>query len=221
VLQGASPDGRVGGTRALLRHFLTSARSLLSLRCASCHEPSDLLAPAAPPAARERYVRQLRAELPPAAVSRLLDGWDRFARAEGAAAELVELLASLLPAEEADDEPPDAAWETGRRTPPQPMERILSKLLAPMVVDVERRAALQLAWYRRFPFIRSRCCEEEMCFKCNLQGHHHYIPCEAVFDEELNIHVQYCPGCDVPTIRSDGCDHMLCICGTEWEWHDE
>ena len=35
---------------------------------------------------------------------------------------------------------------------------------------------------------------------------------------EIDIEAQYCPACNVPTIRSEGCNHIICVCGEEWTW---
>jgi hypothetical protein len=37
----------------------------------------------------------------------------------------------------------------------------------------------------------------------------------------MELDAQYCTGCGVPTVRTDGCTEMLCVCGTIWEWEPE
>lgn len=90
-----------------------------------------------------------------------------------------------------------------------------------LTTDLERRAALQLAHLRRLPKIRTPCCGCEMCFKCKITGHHEGFTCEEMQQKELELEVQFCPGCDVPTQRTEGCDHMVCLCGENWTWQGD
>ena len=87
-----------------------------------------------------------------------------------------------------------------------------------LVGDPERRFALQLAWLRRYPKFASPCCGAPMCFKCKTAGHHPGRTCEEVQKAEAAIGVQCCPGCGVPTVRAEGCNHMICPCGHHWQW---
>ena len=32
--------------------------------------------------------------------------------------------------------------------------------------------------------------------------------------------MQCCPACGVPTVRSEGCNAITCVCGAAWEWRD-
>ncbi|CAM9206981.1 unnamed protein product, partial [Choristocarpus tenellus] len=79
------------------------------------------------------------------------------------------------------------------------------------VRDLERRCALQLAWLRRYPQVRTECCNQEMCFKCKTSGWHLGLTCAEKQAEGLNEGVQSCPGCNVPTIKSEGCNHIVCV----------
>lgn len=38
---------------------------------------------------------------------------------------------------------------------------------------------------------------------------------------EMGQRVGFCPHCGVPTVKSEGCDHMLCVCGTDWTWGED
>ena len=38
--------------------------------------------------------------------------------------------------------------------------------------------------------------------------------CEEHQQSEMEMDAEFCPGCGVPTIRSDGCSEMICVCGT-------
>lgn len=92
-----------------------------------------------------------------------------------------------------------------------------SKML-PGIVDLERRTCLHLAILRRNPFILTPCCDAEFCFKCKVGSHHEGETCEERQRAELDIHVQFCPECEVPTVRTEGCDHIVCVCGADWTW---
>ena len=30
--------------------------------------------------------------------------------------------------------------------------------------------------------------------------------------------IQWCPECGVPTVKSEGCNHIICVCGASWQW---
>ena len=102
----------------------------------------------------------------------------------------------------------------------------------------------------RFPFITTMCCCYPTCFKCKTSGFHEGQTCAEKQAEELAVDaqvglpvcsgtgeavvrrrnrwcllfvccVQYCPECGVPTIRSEGCSQMICVCGAAWEWEGD
>lgn len=85
------------------------------------------------------------------------------------------------------------------------------------ITDPERRAALQLAFLQRYPMICTPCCSVRMCFKCKTYGWH-TESCSERQRREMGQRVCFCPHCGVPTVKSEGCDHMLCVCGTDWTW---
>eukprot|EP00051_Salpingoeca_urceolata_P032778 m.17363 g.17363 ORF g.17363 m.17363 type:complete len:669 (-) comp5443_c0_seq1:45-2051(-) len=90
-----------------------------------------------------------------------------------------------------------------------------------LVCDPERRAALLLAFLRRYPFLdRLGCpCHKPTCFKCKSPDQHPGLICEEYqFREPQNS--QACPNCGVP---SSGGPYSysrskMCLCGTYWEW---
>jgi len=89
-----------------------------------------------------------------------------------------------------------------------------------LIADDERRVCLQLAFLRRFPKMRTPCCSLKMCFKCKVSSWHSGISCEArqsLFTTG-DDGVQSCPGCGVPTQRTEGCMQVQCVCGQSWEW---
>jgi len=93
------------------------------------------------------------------------------------------------------------------------------------ITDLERRLVFQLAYYRRFPKIRTPCCNDKMCFKCKVSNWHPGVSCEHKQRQEARHDVQNCPNCNVPTQRSEGCNQIHCVCGENWSWagseHDD
>jgi len=125
---------------------------------------------------------------------KLKEAWAAFASAESQPDSLIDL---LLPDEL------DKASE-----------------MLPSIIDIERRTCLHLSILRRNPFILTPCCDAEFCFKCKVGTHHAGETCEERQQNELDIHVQFCPECEVPTVRTEGCDHIVCVCGADWSWQN-
>jgi len=90
--------------------------------------------------------------------------------------------------------------------------------LPALIIDPERRCCLQLAMLRRYPKMRTPCCDEQFCFKCKIRDWHKGQSCEARQREEMDMSVQFCHRCGVPTVKSEGCDHIVCVCGASWHW---
>merc|ERR1711977_459793 len=95
--------------------------------------------------------------------------------------------------------------------------RVLRKALQ-LVPDIERRCALHLACVRRHPAIWTPCCAAEVCMRCQIAGHHEGMTCEEVQRNQLEVECQFCPSCGVPTQKTEGCDHIICLCGQNWDW---
>lgn len=132
--------------------------------------------------------------------------WACFADGVSAADEVVDALLSSLKMEISDLVVTDS--------------KILKGILE-LIPDVERRCTLHLACLRRCPKIATTCCESEFCWKCKISGHHEGVTCEEVQLAELEVECQFCPGCNVATQKTEGCDHIVCLCGQEWEWNGE
>jgi hypothetical protein len=64
--------------------------------------------------------------------------------------------------------------------------------------------------------------------RCQLGEFHEGVNCEDMFeglevleregDTSEGGSVRPCPECLVPTFRSEGCNHMICPCGADWDW---
>ena len=93
--------------------------------------------------------------------------------------------------------------------------------LVRLVEDIERKTTLLLVWLRRYPYFKTPCCNAPMCFKCKTSDWHDGESCEQRMREGLGAPkggVQWCPKCGVPTVKSEGCNHIVCVCGASWEW---
>ncbi|KAF0694546.1 Aste57867_14586 [Aphanomyces stellatus] len=67
------------------------------------------------------------------------------------------------------------------------------------------------------------------CTECQVAEHPTDINCDLETAAQTAVvpGIQQCPGCDVPTIKAGGCNHITCICGQHWcyvcgqGFHDE
>mmetsp|Transcript_8978 Transcript_8978/g.16250 ORF Transcript_8978/g.16250 Transcript_8978/m.16250 type:complete len:157 (+) Transcript_8978:1298-1768(+) len=69
---------------------------------------------------------------------------------------------------------PRHAWVNASKEVDGAAPKILNDLvtsLATMIVDTERRAALMLAYLRKFPMMYTPCCYQPMCFKVGMLSH--------------------------------------------------
>ena len=39
--------------------------------------------------------------------------------------------------------------------------------------------------------------------------------------EQVDRDVQFCPHCGVATVKSEGCNDILCVCGRHWDWEGD
>ena len=90
-----------------------------------------------------------------------------------------------------------------------------------LIQDIEIRQKIQLILLYKFPMIFSSCyCKQPHCFNCKVGNHHTTMTCTEYRSQEIIIGgVQSCPECQVPTIRSEGCYSITCICGHDWYWN--
>lgn len=188
--------------------YVGFARALLSLRCPGCDE-TDTLYVHGPEKDRGALFNMAMAGVEEADKHKLRIKWGDFARAECNAEEMLDSLLEALPLKVAAD-----------GTVPQELRVRLEEVLPGLIEDSERRLTLQLAWLRRHPKIVTRCCGEAMCFKCKVRGWHEGVTCEERQRREAGREAQLCPGCGVPVVKSEGCNHIVCVCGNEWTWDD-
>ena len=109
-------------------------------------------------------------------------------------------------------------------SPEEPLDEVIRESMKSFlccIVDIERRLCLQLALFRLHPKIYTPCCDYEHCFMCKVEGHHDGETCEEVQQREAGTEVQYCPACGVPTLRTEGCSDIFCVCGQSWTWEGD
>lgn len=88
------------------------------------------------------------------------------------------------------------AWET--------MKTVLECVLNP-----ERRANLQLRYFRSRPRVWTSCCHRQMCFRCRTREYHEGKSCSVA----LSGDIVSCSGCGVSIVKGDGCNLITCVCG--------
>lgn len=194
--------------------YKENARALLTYRCAACDETGSYL----PTSSFEEGSRGGAfagsqgkypfAMLDSDARQRLSDIWQQFFLADASAETFLQAVL---------DE-----FSCGHRCgghPPSSMSKVLGPSgEATWIEDLERRLAMQMAWMHRFPRQRTPCCGEQFCFKCKVSSWHRGVTCNERLQSEKARQAQSCPGCGVPTQRSEGCRKITCVCGRVWEW---
>jgi hypothetical protein len=193
--------------------YLENARVLLSVRC--CGIESFFQAePVGDLAVVEKDVVEAMSEC---SRQRFHEMWVQFLRGDKKADFVLEDLLQILPTESCD-----AAAQVDGYDATHVQDRVLPRShplnkLAALITDPERRAAWQLALLQRFPMTWTPCCQAQVCFRCKTYGWHHET-CQERQRQEVGKEVRFCPHCGVPTIKSEGCDHMVCVCGRDWNW---
>ena len=90
--------------------------------------------------------------------------------------------------------------------------------LLPHVADPERRAALHLAYLRRFPSFDTFCCRVRHCFRCRVHRGHPGMTCAEYQASRPVSDVLSCANCGVFLVKGDGCSSVTCVCGTSFSW---
>ena len=88
-------------------------------------------------------------------------------------------------------------------------------------IDIELYYKLQVSLLNKYPMIWTPCCQEPLCYSCNISNHHNDKTCEEYRSVELMVGgIQLCPDCHVSTVRTEGCVQMNCVCGKRWNWNE-
>mmetsp|Transcript_24144 Transcript_24144/g.55006 ORF Transcript_24144/g.55006 Transcript_24144/m.55006 type:complete len:357 (+) Transcript_24144:176-1246(+) len=184
-----------------------SAETLLSLRCCCCDETGTLLTsetPAEPTAVFSECCEPVR--------RRVDETWTSFVAgrcsADFCVATVCELIGLDLTAELTDNDAMEERWQ-----------RLNG--LASRIQSADMRAMWQLAVLKAQPKIKSKCCNQHHCHRCNVGTHHENVPCDTVQEREMDVEAQFCPHCGAATIKTEGCNHIVCPCGEEWEWEGD
>jgi ankyrin repeat protein len=206
---------------AVFTRYLGNGEALLNFRCPSCHDTGSLFRKCIPEHAPGFKLTDLEGlqGISDVTRGRLCDLWSRYSRAYCSAEEFVSELVLLLQGLEPGSAEADDANIEFEGAPPERLQMLMRPSGLPtLVADAERRCSMQLAFLRRFPKIRTLCCNAQMCFKCKVSGWHSGETCEFRQRKEVHKDLQFCPGCSVPTVKSEGCDHIVCVCGESWTW---
>jgi hypothetical protein len=239
LLESAATATGLGNTAEtlLMDRYLFNAKALLMLRCASCDETRSLFVTKSKvkkkprrlnhvtlyPENRQRLLSQLMKGFDDSAAAHFLKTWNTFSTG-GSPKSFIRLLvesflqylAQKRPAAEVDSARADLQLGVCSGDALKYIKVAFSLLL-----DVERRFSAHLEFLRQYPKMYTACCNYEHCFLCKIEGHHEEQTCEEVQRGEMGASCQYCPGCNVPTLRSEGCNQILCVCGKNWEWEGD
>lgn len=82
------------------------------------------------------------------------------------------------------------------------------RLTLQSVTEPERRANLQLRYFRDRPFIVTTCCQKKHCFKCKSRNWHEGTSCAENSNTFFCGTVLPCPSCGIQLTKGDGCDHI-------------
>jgi len=186
-----------------------NAGDLLSLRCGDCDEPGSLLQTACQnESERKEVADQAFDSLKDC--SSLVEQWYLFEKGSMSANDLVATLLELWGHEE----------ESEQKTPEDLTKKF--KAASKLVEDDGLRAVLQLSILKRYPKTQTECCESDHCFRCKIHTHHEESSCAEILQEDLpEDGIQFCPSCGVATVRTEGCNHIICLCGENWTWEGD
>eukprot|EP00397_Hematodinium_sp_SG-2012_P001094 GEMP01001095.1.p1 GENE.GEMP01001095.1~~GEMP01001095.1.p1 ORF type:complete len:1450 (+),score=284.27 GEMP01001095.1:132-4481(+) len=189
--------------------YEANARAILNFRCPECDDVGTLLPEPKVEGAASSSIPVKTAEL---------DAWRLWDREEGPSHIIDAITAAMKGVDASSQNKDDDNDEHKRLQAPVAANHRFYSLVSD-VEDPERRCTLCLEWMRRHPFFLSPCCDAKMCFKCKTSGWHKGRGCEERMRKRMGtVGVQWCPKCGVPTVKSEGCDHIVCCCGASWTW---
>lgn len=187
-----------------------NAADLLSIRCADCDEPGTLLqtGQGKEESARKKLTDTAFAQLED--WSSLVEKWYLFEKGSMSANDLVAALLEVW----------GHAEENEEETPAELTKKVMAAMK--LVEDDGLRAVLQLSILKRYPKTQTACCDSDHCFRCKIHTHHEGSSCAEILQEQLpEDGIQFCPSCGVATVRTEGCNHIICLCGENWTWEGE
>jgi len=229
-------DGeREDAEELLVRRYMNNAQALLKIRCSGCDETANLLhsvengkkvitSPAERRSVLDKIVSKIESE-----ESRVnfLRTYNNFMTGKAPSSLFVTaIFESFIDTKKCDfEEDEEERNDEIRKSAKSGVLKLeaakhINKVLS-LIVDVERRFAAQLEVLRKYPKIKLVCCDTKHCFLCKVGGHHKGQSCAEVQRAEMGTECQFCPGCGVATMRTEGCKEVLCVCGTVWKWAAE
>ena len=200
----------------LLSRYKHNAESLLMMRCGKCDKSVSLLYTKRLPvgmAARQEALTVLLLPLKDEDQITLLRSFIAFSGASIAPSTFISSLFCIW----AKIQPSTAVESCDSGVLQSDLAAFMESVIV-LLDDIERRLAAQLALCRAYPKVFSACCDSAHCFMCKVKGHHPGKTCEEVQSALVGEEAQYCPGCGVPTLRTEGCHQILCVCGMSWQW---
>jgi hypothetical protein len=231
----------------LIKKYVHNANALLTIRCGGCDDTVSLYHTIengktliTERAEREKVLQKILSQLQSSTFSSatnaqiavlFLRNWIHFVTNRIPAVTFIaNIISSFLQA--ASSVPSPSTTVSSKVSPPPPLSlesqlelgilptelmKFFDHILS-LFLDVERRFAAQLEIYRKYPKLRVPCCDTKHCFLCKIQGHHKTKTCSEIQNNERGLNCQYCPGCGVATLRTEGCMEILCVCGSVWKW---
>lgn len=182
----------------LLLEYENSAGLALQFRCGSCHVSSCM----ATPFNRLCFDNDSETKLNERSKGMYADAFAKYASGHMSVDALYSRLKTWSNGFTHDD-----AWID--------FSRVLGSIPNP-----ERRNALHLRYLRDQPIFATTCCEEIHCFQCKVHGDHSGRTCEEVLSE-FDPSTLSCLCCGITLAKGDGCDHVTCVCGFDFDWTEE
>ena len=232
-LQPISPEKAPTGDAEglLMKAYCSNALALLTMRCGECEETISMfycrendLSLVTDRDMRRKVLSSLLDPLGNITALNLLRIWTNFDNGRAPVGSFVSLIfdAYLETIAASSDEDRYEQIAAVKKSAENGVLRkgalaFFHKLLS-LILDMERRFAVQLEMLRKYPKIRTPCCSSKHCFLCKVEGHHVEETCAEVQQKLMGTECQYCPGCGVATLRSEGCNEIFCVCGTTWTW---
>ena len=215
-----SSNDMLSATDLLLKRYEHSAESLLMMRCGKCDKSVSLFYSSkngreAPSGMEERQdaLNNLLSPFNEEEQITVLRAFVAFSSASISASTFVSSLFCVW----VNLQPPSVVKMIDAGVLHDLLGSFMRSVIV-LLVDIERRLAAQLALYRVYPKVYTACCGSAHCFMCKIKGHHADKTCEEVQSALVGEEAQYCPGCGVPTLRTEGCHQILCVCGMSWQW---
>lgn len=229
-------DGeREDAEELLMRRYMSNAQALLKIRCSGCDDTANLLHTIengkkviTSPAEREKVLDKIVSKID-SDENRMafLRTYCNFMNGKAPSSLFITaVFESFINTKKCDfEEDEEDRNDEIRKSAKngilkQEAAKHVTKVMS-LIIDMERRFAAQLEVLRKFPKIKLVCCDTKHCFLCKVGGHHKGQSCAEVQREEMGSECQFCPGCGVATLRTEGCKEVLCVCGTVWKWVDE